>query len=1531
MNSGISLLVILLHFIASSQCETIIILTSMNENCPGGLQCTTLQQYTITPSNDSEVILELQPGNHTLNSQLNVASIDNFMIIGNDSQVVCASDSDDSEISLISVRNVFITEVSFVGCDQNVLLRNGDSLELRNVEFHQNRANVIESVNSVVIKDSVFDTNTGMALTLTSIMNLTTIDGCVFSNNGRRGITAVSSDLEISRSTFHNNRGPEGGCIHAQSSTVTIRVSNFTQCISEGGRDGGAIYGQQVAFIIANTNFTDNQGYGGGAIAGISSSFNITSSNFIQNIGTQWGGAVKAYTGTSSLTLVDTNFISNIAHKGGGVYTERLNSLIGCSFMNNNAMSDGGGLWVQTVQSIIIRNSDFVNNTNDERGGGMYIKTGSVVDNLSVSIIGSTFNDNIAGRGHGGGIYLSADGQYASLVATESSFRNNTATSSQESLSNSITIHGGAIYMSGDNSSISIDSSDFLMNCASGSGGGVYISGSVVVNSSNFTENSALLGQGGAIHSDSRGANVTFINSMFDHNSAPSCGVLDVNERFHVVEFRDCSFTHNTATGMEIGGGVCCISSASMSIINSNTSHNSASMNGGVLYINGGAVQIEHSNFVNNSVERYGGVAYTYIHAVSYNIIESAFHQNSAGIDGGVLYVGRRGSSVDIRGSEFSDSSATERGGVISVIGSDLIVNTTDFYSNTASRGNIISACNSNVSIYNNTGQIQAHLSRDVCTYFDSVSSYNLIEPINRTSGFGQATCTNCDAFIILTSSENYCPGEFTGDPCITLQQYAGSPSFNANITIVLEPGNHTLTGELAASNSFNYTMIGSGAKIICSTSAEISLTSVQHVLITGVSIIGCDQNMLSKNGGSVEIRNAEFHQNRANVIESVNTLMIEDSVFDANTGMALTLTSIMNLTTIDGCVFSNNGRRGITAVSSDLEISRSTFHNNRGPEGGCIHVQSSTVAIRFSNFTQCTSEGGHNGGAIYGHQVTFKISNNLFTGNQGYQGGGISGASSSFNITSCVFFQNIGEHSGGALYADINTRSLILADTNFISNTAGSGGAIFAYRLDTLVCCDFINNTGETGDGGGLYLQTMMSITISYCNFWNNTNGEGGFGGAGASIFVRSNIDYVSVNVMGSSFVNNTALPGHGGGLYFKSNGQHASITVTESSFRNNSANLHESAPHRSAINGGGIYITGSNGSIFISNSDLIMNSASISGGAIYATGSISITNCTLSHNRALMGEGGAIISDYQNSFVSLTQTIVSQNTAPSCGAISIQNFNHIVTLTDSSFTDNEGTSNSNGGGGVACFDSSVISTTTCNFLNNMANCHGGVFLIQFSSFRFENSYFHNNIALKDGGVVYSSTNFQNPSTIYQSSFIQNTAGRAGGVLFIESADEQLNISQSTFSDNNANSSGGVIHVNDSTVYINETNIFRNTADLGDAIRACDSVIMFPGSQFTEDTDSSSCTLYDGNIEHFRNFPHTQIDIAFDTNFTTFAALCPFEYDLETINTTPTTDISTFTEIITTTEIVTTTDVEIINATGNTDAVTASVSTESG
>ena len=88
-----------------------------------------------------------------------------------------------------------------------------------------------------------------------------------------------------------------------------------------------------------------------------------------------------------------------------------------------------------------------------------------------------------------------------------------------------------------------------------------------------------------------------------------------MDEYYHFnVNLTDSVFTHNTATGQLIGGGVACIRNASINIIRSTFKHNYADLHGGVFYIDESATSVDGSLFVNNSAAVDGGVFYTYVH-----------------------------------------------------------------------------------------------------------------------------------------------------------------------------------------------------------------------------------------------------------------------------------------------------------------------------------------------------------------------------------------------------------------------------------------------------------------------------------------------------------------------------------------------------------------------------------------------------------------------------------------------------------------------------------------------------------------------------------------------------------------------------------------------------------------------------------------------------------------------------------------------------------------------------------------------------
>jgi hypothetical protein len=55
-------------------------------------------------------------------------------------------------------------------------------------------------------------------------------------------------------------------------------------------------------------------------------------------------------------------------------------------------------------------------------------------------------------------------------------------------------------------------------------------------------------------------------------------------------------------------------------------------------------------------------------------------------------------------------------------------------------------------------------------------------------------SCVSNEIFYIVTSSKSYCPLEFIGQPCLTLEQYASHHrQGSSNVTLMIESGNHFL------------------------------------------------------------------------------------------------------------------------------------------------------------------------------------------------------------------------------------------------------------------------------------------------------------------------------------------------------------------------------------------------------------------------------------------------------------------------------------------------------------------------------------------------------------------------------------------------------------------------------------------------------------------------------------------------------------------------------------------------------------------
>ena len=211
---------------------------------------------------------------------------------------------------------------------------------------------------------------------------------------------------------------------------------------------------------------------------------------------------------------------------------------------------------------------------------------------------------------------------------------------------------------------------------------------------------------------------------------------------------------------------------------------------------------------------------------------------------------------------------------------------------------------------------------------------------------------------------------------------------------------------------------------------------------------------------------------------------------------------------------------------------------------------------------------------------------------------------------------------------------------------------------------------------------------------------------------------------------------------------------------------------------NGGGIYT--SNGTVVVSNSTFLENSATGGGstgnrgGAIYsASGTVIVSNSTFSGNSAPYGGGG----------------------------IYSTNGGSILTVSSSTFSNN-------GGGGIksGCGTNSVSNST---FAGNDGGSGGGI-SHSCGTLTVSNSTFSGNSATQHGGGLY---HYDGTANVSNSTFSGNTAaGQGGGIeVFLNGT---LNVINSTLSGNSASQGGGgIFNAGFATVTLKNTIVANSLA----------------------------------------------------------------------------------------------------------------------
>ncbi len=187
----------------------------------------------------------------------------------------------------------------------------------------------------------------------------------------------------------------------------------------------------------------------------------------------------------------------------------------------------------------------------------------------------------------------------------------------------------------------------------------------------------------------------------------------------------------------------------------------------------------------------------------------------------------------------------------------------------------------------------------------------------------------------------------------------------------------------------------------------------------------------------------------------------------------------------------------------------------------------------------------------------------------------------------------------------------------------------------------------------------------------------------------------------------------------------------------------------------GGGLNIL--SGSVNLTHSRVVENSASFVGGGIFAIGGsvVSIGHTTFSNNQASSIGGGLTID---RSELSLVGVSIDNNQAGSGGGLFV--FQSTTSIVDSTFTENL----ADGSGGAIRLQGGSLAMNDSSLVDNAAgSAGGGMWSFSGASVEIQDATIVGNEANFGGGILFE----RSVATVEQTLFEQNTGRIDGGALF--------------------------------------------------------------------------------------------------------------------------------------------------------------------
>ena len=880
--------------------------------------------------------------------------------------------------------------------------------------------------------------------------------------------------------------------------------------------------------------------------------------------------------------------------------------------------------------------------------------------------------------------------------------------------------------------------------------------------------------------------------------------------------------------------------------------------NGASLLISNSQIINNHKNMVirdNNVGDLVDGV----VVATGYTKISKSYFRNNSGCYGGAVtslgYTNAGKNQIIIENSVF-DANRAFQGAAVNVMGSTFKISGTNFTNN---KGVGYGSGNPNVGALLTWYGCEGTISD--CNFInnaaDNGAAYRLGDDNKGVSSASVDSCT----FINNTASNQ-------GGAV-----YEGGKTGKATLDIK----NSTFTNNSAKEGSAIYS--GDNLNIDDDTTFTNNMV---YMYYTGTLNIG-------------EIKTFTDLQKAINMVEgdihlSSNVTMLASEADNFVNGIVVD--HLVNLKCDGFTINANNLGRifNVTSTADKLNIYNANLINGNADIGGAIYNTGSvyTYNTNFINNTAATM-----GGAVFNNgTLTIQkciVDNNDITKRTSSDSEDYGGAAiynwydSTLFIKNSTISNNLKNYKNGDYVVGAVTslgKTIISQNSYFVNNSGRWGGAITTSgsslpgkKVNELSISDstFSKNGGLYG--AGIFIQGSK-FSITSCVFDSNTaSGKGNMtpnDNNGAAIEVTNTDKAITGTIYKSTFTNNKAQ--YGGAIDICA----GTIKITNSKFINNSADVEGGAIDINALNG--------NPKVTISGSKFINNSAPL-GGAILNIKDLTVKGSTFINNTPntifnWVGAGGNLnlnirtFTDLQNAIGLVTGTLtLNQNVAMT--AKEAADFTNGITINKDITIDGKGHTidAKNLGRIFSIGEGFTVTLTNATLINGKADKGGAIY--NDGSLTLSDVKLSDNAADSYGGAVFNNGHLVVGNSVFDSNDIVNRGSASvdyGGAAIYNWKEGTLKVTNSNFTNNIKNYKNGDNLVGAITTIGNATvsgsNFVNNSGRWGGAISATGAELRKNSSTLTVSNTifKDNSALYAGAV-YIWGSNYNIADCVFDNN----------------------------------------------------------------